>query len=342
VDTAYVDYLHEDHPANRDRREVLSKLAGPIPLRVVLDAGTPEGALEPELLARLAALQRHAEALPGVHASYSLGDLLADMNRAWHAEAGDPEAFRRPPGSAALAAQYLLLYESSRFAQDLERLIAFDRDQLAVWLRTDLYRSQDATRTLGALQAYLDRELADLSPRVSGTLAMLFRSSDEISSGQTRSLLLALVVIGAIVMAVFRSLRLGLAAAVPNLLPVLLLFGAMGAVGVPLNVGTCVVACLCLGVATDDTIHFVLAWREASARCGDARQAVREAFARVGRPILQTSLVLAGGFSVLAFSSFQPIAHLGWLSALTMAACLLGDLLLLPALLARMPVARRD
>ena len=341
TDTAYVDYLQPDHPANLDRLTVLEHLAGPIPLRVRFDAGAPDGALQPDLLARVAAFQRHVETLPHVQASYSLVDLLADMNRAWHADAPDPETHREPPGSAELAAQYLLLYESSRFAGDLERLIGFDRDRLVVWIRTDLYRSKDASETLAALEAHLASGFDDLAPKVSGTLAMLFRSSDEISRGQARSLLLALLAIGTVVMAVFRSARLGLAAAVPNLLPVLLMFGAMGAFGVPLNVGTCVVACLCLGVAADDTIHFVLAWRDAALRGGDSRAAVREAFARVGRPILQTSLALTAGFSVLAFSGFQPIAHLGWLSALTMAACVIGDLLVLPALLARIPAPTR-
>ncbi len=335
VDTAYVDFLAEDHPANRDRREILARLAGPIPLRVVLDAGRADGALEPDVLARVAAFQAWAEALPHVHASYSLVDLLSEMNRAWHADEPGADAARRPPESAELAAQYLLLYESSRFAQDLERLVSFDRDRLAVWLRTELYRSADAEATLATLDARAVEAFPDLAPEVTGTLAMLFRSSDDIALGQAGSLLLALVAIGVVVMAVFRSARLGAIAAVPNLLPVLLMFGIMGFGGVPLNVGTCVVACLCLGVAADDTIHFVLAWRRAVADGADGEAAVRRAFAEVGAPILWTSVALFAGFGVLVASEFQPIAHLGWLSASTMISCVLGDLILLPALLAR-------
>lgn len=335
VDTAYVDFLRPTHPANVEREAVLAHLAGPIPLLVLLDAGAPDAALEPELLRRVAAFQRAAGRVPHVHASFSLADLLAEMNQAWHADEPQPDRFRVIPDGADTTAQLLLLYESSAFAEDLERIVDRERRRLAVWVRTELYHSRDAAETAAALRAHLERELGELQPTVTGTLYRLFQSSDEIATGQARSLALAVAVIGAVVAVSLRSLRLGFIAAAPDLLPVALLFGAMGWLGVPLDVGTCVVACLVLGVATDDTIHFISHWREARATGADPDAALRATFAAVGRPILYTSLALCAGFAVLALSEFRPIANLGWLTAGTMLTCLLGDLLLLPALLRR-------
>lgn len=335
VDTAYVDFLRPTHPANLDRETVLAHLAGPIPLLVLLDAGARDAALEPDVLRRVAAFQRQAAGLPHVHASFSLADLLAEMNRAWHVDEPEPDRFRAIPDGADATTQLLLLYESSAFASDLDRIVDRERRRLAVWVRTELYHSRDAAETAAALRAPLERELGDLRPVVTGTLYRLFQSSDEIALGQARSLALAVGVIGAVVAASLRSLRLGLIAAAPDLLPVALLFGAMGWLGVPLDVGTCVVACLVLGVATDDTIHFITTWRAARAGGADPDAALRATFAAVGRPILYTSLALCAGFAVLALSEFRPIAELGWLTAGTMLACLLGDLMLLPALLRR-------
>ncbi len=112
VDTSYVDFLRDDHPANRDRRTVLEHLAGPIPLLVVLDTGRDEEALDPDVLDRVAAFQRFLEGVPHVHASFSLADLLAEMNRAWHMDEAAPDKFRRVPSSAEEGAQFLLLYET--------------------------------------------------------------------------------------------------------------------------------------------------------------------------------------------------------------------------------------
>lgn len=335
VDTVYVDFLRDDHPANRDRREILEHLAGPIPLLVVLDAKRAGGALEPDVLARTTAFQRDVEQLPRVHATFSLADLLSEMHRV--ANVGAPEAVAAGgvPGSRALAAQYLLLYENSRFTRDLERLVSFDRSRLAVWVRTELYGSREAGETVGAIRALFRNSLADLDPVVTGTLYLLFQSSDEIAAGQARSLALALLAIGVVVIALFRSLRLGLVAAAPNVLPIALLFGTMGWLGVPLDVGTCVVACLCLGVAADDTIHFLLHYRGALARTRDVDAAIGETLREVGPPILYTSVVLSIAFALLTFSEFRPIADLGWLTALTMVSCLVGDLLLLPVLVRR-------
>lgn len=335
VDTSYVDFLRHDHPANRDRRTILQHLAGPIPLLVLLDTGADDAALKPDVLSRVAAFQRYAEGIPHVHASISLADLVGEMNRAWHMDEPAPDRFRTVPDDAGLAAQFLLLYESSAFADDLDRLVDFHRRRLAVWLRTELYSSRDAQETVAAVQGFLDNRLADLHPRVTGTLYLLFRSSDEIARGQARSLVVAMAAIGIVMTAMLRSLRLGLLAAIPNLLPILLMFGAMGWLGVSLNVGTCVVACLVLGVATDDTIHFTLHYRETLRRLGDPDAALHATHASVGRPILYTSIALFVAFAVLTGSEFRPIVDLGWLTALTMVSCILGDLLLLPVLLRR-------
>lgn len=334
VNTNFVNYLEAESPANQERIEVLEHVAGPIPLRLSIDTGKAGGILEPDVLSRMRAFQDWVATVPGAEASFAITDLLAEMNLAFDEADGLPGS-RDLPRSRAMAAQLLLLYESGEFGRDLDRLLSPERDRATIWVRTDVYDSGSAREMIGAIENWSASNLAGLDPQVSGTLFSLLRSSDEIAAGQIRSLSIALFAIVLALIAVLRSPRLGAIAAAPNLLPVLIIFGAMGWGGIPLNLGTAVVACLSLGVATDDTIHFVMAWREEVRRGLSAEDALARTFSLAGRPIALTSIALMVAFASLGFSSFGPVRDLGWLTALTMASCLLADLILLPALLLR-------
>ena len=121
--------------------------------------------------------------------------LPAQLTDIGDSEGRDRRAADRDPAPGGEGEGLVRQVFGRRFGQDLERLVSFDRDRLNVWLRTELYGSQQAKATLAAIEAYLAAELADLDPRVTGTLVLLFRSSDEIAKGQVRSLLLALVLV---------------------------------------------------------------------------------------------------------------------------------------------------
>jgi predicted RND superfamily exporter protein len=138
----------------------------------------------------------------------------------------------------------------------------------------------------------------------------------------------------------FRSIRLALLALVPNLLVALGVLGTMGALGISLDIMTITIAAIVLGIAVDDSIHYVHRWQEELQSDGDARAAVRRAHANVGRAMLYTSVTIALGFSLFALSAFKPIAYFGLLTGLAMLAALLANLTLLPALLVLAETAR--
>ena len=120
---------------------------------------------------------------------------------------------------------------------------------------------------------------------------------------------------------------------VPNLFPIVIVLGIMGYAGVTLNVGTAMIGSICIGIAVDDTIHFMSRYRLRLAESRDVRQAVHATMLEVGRPIVATSVALAIGFAALFLSGFQPNREFGVLSAVTISVALVGDLVLLPACL---------
>ena len=132
----------------------------------------------------------------------------------------------------------------------------------------------------------------------------------------------------------FRSARLGLISMIPNLTPLAITLGYVAWRGYPLSAQNVIVFAIGLGVAVDNTIHFLARFRE-EAKSGDPLpRAIQRAFQGSGRAIVLTSLLIILGLAVLHTSDFLPTRRFAELTSVTMAAALLGDLCLLPACLA--------
>ena len=118
-----------------------------------------------------------------------------------------------------------------------------------------------------------------------------------------------------------------------NLMPVFITLGVMGAMGIRLDVATVTIAAIVLGLVVDDTTQFLYRYREMAKHHDDVSVIVAETVRSVGRPMLITTVILAGGFSVLALAAIKSVAYFGVLLAVALVSALLVDLILLPALL---------
>ncbi|MFW6125302.1 MAG: efflux RND transporter permease subunit, partial [Pirellulales bacterium] len=166
-----------------------------------------------------------------------------------------------------------------------------------------------------------------------GAVAQVVLLSEGLVGGIAKGLGTAMVVMALLCVLLFRSLRLALLAFLPNVLPIVVVFGMMGALGVPLNSGSAMVATIALGIALTDTVHLVLHYRRRRDEGEGTDDAVANTFAHVGRPIVLTSVVNCAGFGIFLLSDFRPLYDFGLLAGVAMAAALLGDLVLLPNLL---------
>ena len=130
------------------------------------------------------------------------------------------------------------------------------------------------------------------------------------------------------------SLRIGLTSMIPNLAPILLALGLMGWAGIPLDTFTLMVGSIAIGLAVDDTIHFLHNFRRYYARSGDVPEAVRATLASTGQALLFTSLVLSSGFFLYMLASMNNLFYFGLLTGFTIIVAFLADLILAPALMA--------
>ncbi len=220
---------------------------------------------------------------------------------------------------------------------ELQRYTTVNHGRSNVILRTGEVGSADILRLTSEVEREI-REVAlpeGITARVTGNALLLARSADGIAISQPVSVLVAAVSIFLLISFGLRSLGLGAVAMVPNIIPVLIYFGLLGAGAAPLSLPTSLIGCMAMGIAIDDTVHYLVRYR-AERRIGrDARQAVLRASRFVGRPIAITSAMLSLGFLMVTLSEFATLQEFGLLSAATMGICLVTDLVLLPAILIR-------
>jgi predicted RND superfamily exporter protein len=148
------------------------------------------------------------------------------------------------------------------------------------------------------------------------------------------STLWSFLTITPLMMLVSRSMAAGAVAMIPNVLPVLVIFGAMGWMGIAIDIGSMMTASIALGVAVDDTLHFLSWYRADLDRLSNRRQAIVTCYAKCATPTLQAALISGLGLSVFALSTFTPTQRFGWLMLSILVAGVVAELIMLPALLA--------
>ena len=296
---------------------------------VMLRAREPGAFERPELLREVASLQEWLIAQPEIGATTSVVQYLEVLN-----EALGPEEIptRRIPDSENLIAQLLL------FGANEELDVLLDRAHQVI---TVMVRSTETeTHEFALLARRIDARLAELPDEISGhttgNAILLTRAANRIALGQALSLLAASAMIGLLLIAYFKSVRLGLYALIPNLMPVLLYFGLLGATGVTLNNSTALMGSIVLGIAVDDTLHLLVEYRRALRGDVDVEEALRHALVHVGRPITCTTLAICVGLLVVGGSDLRNQAEFGMLGSATLAIAWLVDITVTPALCLRL------
>lgn len=163
--------------------------------------------------------------------------------------------------------------------------------------------------------------------------ALLAQTMARVIHSMAKSYTIALIVITALMILLIGNLRAGMLSMIPNLFPILLTLGIMGWFHVPLDLFTMLIGSISIGLAVDDTIHFMHNFRRYFEQSGDAKQAVMETLHGTGRAMLITTCVLSLGFFVFMFANMNNLFNFGWLTGLTIIMALLSDYFIAPALM---------
>lgn len=337
INSHMVEMYDDGHDTIDTMRLVEDHLVGFLPLEISLAADDPDRFREPSVYRKVAAAEQFAASLEPVLFTASYVDLHQEI----YAHSRNSEALREKlPTDDDVGRSRIRRTE--RICQQVagtlnyHAFITADGRQARILLRV---RDVGTRQTL-ALIDQLETKLRELFPagdgvefRLTGDAYLNAKAMDGFVRDLFASLLNASVVIFLLIAALFRSWRLGLIAIPPNVAPLVITLGYIGWRGYELNAGNVIVFAIGLGIAVDDTIHFISRFREEAARGGSVIDAIRRTHMATGRAIMITSLLIISGMAILLISDFVPTRRFGELTAITMTAALFGDLFVLPACL---------
>ncbi len=324
VETNYVGFFDPESSIRRDTDRLAEAIGGAYPLYVVVDGQGPGAMRDLENLAAIRDLQSFIDDQPGVDSTLSFPDFIELINGVF-----DPESKGRLPLSQGALEQLFLFVNP----EDTKPVVNKDYSRANILVRTRLSGSSEVSTLVAEIERYAQTRLRrGVEAHATGTVVLLNRSADTLARGQVSGLAQMLTVLLVLMSLLFLSLRTGLLALVPNVIPILILFGAMGLTGIDLNISTSMIAVIAIGIAVDDTIHYLSALNVELRRTGSQERALLLVGRSVGQPIVFTTIALALGFLVVTLSNFRPIRDFGFLASLTMVAALFTDLLLVPAL----------
>ncbi len=329
-----LSWLPEDHVFRRATLYIDERLGGSLSLEVVIDTSRENGLHEPDVLNRMAGLEDQVEAYKRegqqLGRTISMLDIVRETHQALNENRPD---FYAIPQQRQLVAQELLLFENSG-SDDLERIVdqQFSQTRFTIRVPWDdgIARADFVDETLIDF-ARIMGEQVDVA--VTGMLAIITRTARATVSSMTRSYGLALILITPLMMLLIGSLRSGLVSMIPNLTPILMTIGLMGLTGISIDGFTLMVGCVAIGLAVDDTIHFIHGFRRYLAQTGDPALAVQKTMQTTGRALLFTSLVLSAGFFVFTLSSMGNLRAFGALTGFAIATAFIIDVTVTPALL---------
>lgn len=330
VDVNYIEYFKENDPARQDVLYFDDTFQGAMNFEVIIDAGEPGAIRNPAFLTRVDALQNYLESLENTGTINSVVDYLKQINQILNSN--NPEYYRIPDDPRFIA-QALFLYASAGPDEDLSDLKDFDDRYLRLTVPIRNMPSSVMAEELAEIQQTLASRFGDLVIVLTGGMVMQTAQENYISDGMYLSFSIALIVIAACFIALFRSVKYGMLSLIPSVLPILTVGGLISLFGINLDLGTVIVGAMTMGIAVDDSIHVMSRYLQARKQGADTATAVHRAMHESGRAVIFSSVILVVGFSVLMFASIIPLIYVGLFGAGIMLLALIGDLLFLPGIL---------
>lgn len=305
-------------------------MGGVLSVVYLFDTQSPDGIKSVELLREIEGLQEVAKSMDVVQYTVSVVDIVKEMNQAFHG--GDP-AYYKIPEDREMLAQLLLVYELSG-GKEMNDVLNLDRSETALQVRLKLVGASEVRKFTEAMDAYLAKHpMANAKVEISGIGLLWVKMADYISITQVEAYAITFALICFAMIVAFGSVRLGLLAMIPNLFPIVLTLGFMGWFDWHLDYFRLLLATIAIGIAVDDTIHFVSCYKREFEDCGRYKEALERTLPEVGPAMIAMTAILVVSFSAYYASSLAIVASFGFLLSLTIGAAAISDLLLMPTLL---------
>ncbi|MDU9049921.1 MAG: MMPL family transporter [Candidatus Electrothrix sp. Rat3] len=328
-----VRWYQEDSLIRLASETIDEEMRGSIALEVVLDTGKVNGLYDPDLLKRIDSSVQYVEQLEKgeifAGKAWSITTILKEIHQALNENRPD---FYTVPDNPELIPQEFLLFENSG-SDDLEDVTDSQFSKARFTIKTPFRDAVAYTDFLYAVKEHFQSNFPELKITFTGMTTLLAQTMARVIRSMAKSYAIALVVITVFMILLIGRLRIGMLSMIPNLFPIFLTLGIMGWFHVPLDLFTMLIGSISIGLAVDDTIHFMHNFRRYFEQSGDAKQAVMETLHSTGRAMLITTCVLSLGFFVFMFANMNNLINFGWLTGFTILTALISDYFIAPALM---------
>jgi hydrophobe/amphiphile efflux-3 (HAE3) family protein len=324
VDTDVEKFFPEKHPVRQSAAIINKVFGGSQNLSVHINGDI----MDPEVMKKIDNYTEDLKGYPGVGNVMSISSVMREISKAMN-NPGD-EFYDMIPDNREAIAQYLLLYSMNGNPEDLEKLIDFNYENAQIMIRINEGSNATINNVIGEV-----RRLTAGDPdfkRVGGYGYVTAQLANLVVRGQVSSLLVSLILCALILAIAFRSISAGLTSSIPIAVSLVLLFGLMGYFHIYLDVATALLSSIMIGVGIDYTIHFLWRYKQERLQGLAAREGVVKTLTTTGRGITFNALGVIICFCALPFSSFSPIRFFGFLVIISIFACLVGALVIVPSI----------
>jgi len=327
-------YWFQPDNINRVSTEVIDeKMNGTVTIEVVVDTGKENGWIDPEKLATLndftSRMEKYTDEYTHVGKVISLATIVKETNRALHE---NQEGYYTIPKEKNLVSQELLLFENSG-SDDLEDVVDSQFSKIRITIKLPWTDAIKAVSVLDYVKAEAKDTFEGDIVETTGMIPLLINTFANAVHSSVNSYFIAGIAISFMMMLILGSVRIGLLSMLPNLAPIIMGLLVMYLADIPLDMFTLLIGSIAIGLAVDDTIHFMHNFKRYYLESGDSAKAIEQTFFTTGKAMVITTLVLALGFYAYLAAYMISVQNFGLLTGSVIIFALLSDLLLAPALM---------
>jgi len=301
---------------------------------VIVEFSNDDEAKAPENLRHLDQLQQKVAGYNLTKRTTSILDVLKDLNQTLNN--GDT-TYYCVPNSEEEVAQEILLYENAGGTES-EYWVDYDYRRLRLMVEISDFNSAQVEREIAQIQSDAAQLFPGAKITVVGNIPQYVTMMQYLVRGQMLSFVISILIIGVILMIAFQSIRVGLIGLIPNMMPAIFVGGYMGWMGVPLDMMTATLLPMMLGMAVDDTIHFINHSKLEYDRTLHYQSAIRRTFRVVGVAIVITSIITSAVFASFCTSACTMCINFGLMAIIGILSALAADLLVTPILVSKCKV----
>ncbi len=328
VNTGLVQQLKPDSRLAVATKFIDARLTGVYSLGFVFERTDGQPLVDGKLLKRIDDFKTFLEAQPQIVKVNGLTTLIKKINQA---REGGQSGYEIPQDEGRIRSYFKRMKKSKD--PELWKFISRDFKQMRLDARMRAVGTTEGTRLEETTEAYLKKNMGrELRYELTGNVVLLGHMAKGLVVSQMRGMVLAFGSILLITIIFFRSAKMGLLAIVPNLLPILYVYGLMGFVQIELSSPTAMISSIVLGLIVDSSIRFLHRFRYEFERRHHYLQALHHTFRHVGLSLVISTVILCAGFGTSIFAGFRPTQYLGLLTSVTIFFSLICTLLVLPVI----------